>query len=125
MGFVKLIPLKIWGLWAGDGEAEWLYQSGYGDYDRYVIPFRAIRILNQLLYWAVLGLAVAAVWPMLRQRRPVSPWWYAGWALIGYFTAISVVFSGRSRFHFALMPFIALYAAWMVVPRPELQPAAS
>jgi hypothetical protein len=117
MAFVRLIPLKVWGMWAGDGEAEWMYQLGYRYYDRYVELFRSVRILNQILYWVVLGLAVASLPAMLRQRRSLSVWCYSGWALIGYFTAISVVFSGQSRFHFALMPFVALYAAWGLAAR--------
>lgn len=111
-GFIKLIPLKVWNLWVGDGEAEWMYQRGYRDYDRYVVFFRVVRIVNQLLYWAVLALAAASVPAMVRQRRTLPAWCWSGFAVIGLFTAISVVFSGQSRFHFALMAFIALYAAW-------------
>ncbi len=112
--FVKLIPAKIWFLWSGDGEAEWLYQSGYAGYGTYYLLFRAIRVLNQVVYVVLLGLAAASLPPLLRLRRSLPPWCFSGWAAIGYFTAISVVFSGQSRFHFALMPFIALYAAWRV-----------
>jgi hypothetical protein len=38
----------------------------------------------------------------------------AATAVVGYFTAVCMVFSGQSRFHFALMPSVALYAAWTV-----------
>jgi hypothetical protein len=116
-GFLKLIPLKVWGLWIGDGEAEWMYQRGYPGYDSHVLAFRAVRVLNQVCYWAVLLLALASLRPMLRRSQSLSPWCFTGWALFGYFTAISVVFSGQSRFHFALMPFVALYAAWRVERR--------
>jgi len=114
--FVKLIPAKIWFLWSGDGEAEWLYQSGYSQYDTYTLLFRAVRVLNQVLYVVLLALAAASLPPMLRQRRSLPARCFSGWAAIGYFTAVSVVFSGQSRFHFTLMPFIALYAAWRVTP---------
>jgi hypothetical protein len=60
----------------------------------------------------LLGLAAAALPRMWRQRRSLPAWCWSGWAAVGYFTAISAVFSGQSRFHFALMPFIALYAAF-------------
>lgn len=114
MAFVRLIPLKVWRLWSGDGEAEWLYQSGYAGYDMHSLPFRAVRVANQLLYWVLLGLAAASVPRMWRRRRSMPVWCWSGWAAIGYFTVISAVFSGQSRFHFALMPFVALYAAWGV-----------
>jgi hypothetical protein len=32
--------------------------------------------------------------------------------LLLYFTAISLVFSGQSRYHAPLMPFVIGYAAW-------------
>jgi hypothetical protein len=115
--FVRLIPLKIWRLWSGDGEAEWLYQSGYAGYDAHATLFRSVRIINQIFYLAILALSAAALPLMWQQRRSLLPWCWSGWAAILYFTAISVVFSGQSRFHFALMPFIALYAAFFITSR--------
>ena len=112
--FVRLIPLKVWRLWSGDGEAEWLYQSGYAGYEAHAWMFRAVRLVNQVFYVLMLGLAAASVPAMWRQRRSLPVWCWSGWAVIGYFTAISAVFSGQSRFHFALMPFVALYAGWWV-----------
>jgi hypothetical protein len=112
--FLRLIPLKIWRLWGGDGEAEWLYQSGYAGYGAHAWMFRVVRVVNQGFYWLLLGLALTSVPTMWRRRRSLPVWCWSGWAVMGYFTAISVVFSGQSRFHFALMPFVALYAAWRV-----------
>jgi hypothetical protein len=114
---VRLVPLKLWRLWSGDGEAEWFYQSGYAGYADHSVLFRAVRVVNQLCYWVVLGLAAASAPGMWRRRRSLPVWCWSGWAVVGYFTAISMVFSGQSRFHFALMPFIALYAAWTVTER--------
>jgi hypothetical protein len=113
--FVRLIPLKIWRLWSGDGEAEWLYQSGYAGYAAHAWMFRAVRVANQIFYFLLMALAVASVPRMWRQRRSLPVWCWSGWAVMGYFTVISAVFSGQSRFHFALMPFVALYAAWYVM----------
>jgi hypothetical protein len=45
----------------------------------------------------------------------VSPWATAGLGLSLYFSAISVAFSGQSRFHCSLMPFIVIYAAWTLI----------
>lgn len=114
VAFLKLIPAKVWLLWSGDGEAEWMYQKGYRDYETYRVLFRAVRALNQMIYWVVLGLSIVSLPALLRRRRSLPVWSYSGWCLMAYFTMISIVFSGQSRFHFALMPFIALYAAWAV-----------
>jgi hypothetical protein len=110
--FLRLVPLKIIRLWARDGEAEWLYQSGYAGYDEYQTIFRAIRWINQLYYTGVMLLAAWSLRGMWRQRRSLPAWAWSGWATMAYFTALSVVFSGQSRFHFALMPFAAIYAGY-------------
>lgn len=111
MGFVRLAPLKVFRLWARDGEAEWLYQSGYAGYDAHETIFRVVRWANQLFYGGVMALALWSLRAMWRQRRSLPAIAWSGWAVMGYFTALSVVFSGQSRFHFALMPFAAIYAA--------------
>lgn len=110
--FLALIPAKIAGLWAGDGETEWLYQMGYSGYGEHVRLFRALRIANQLFYFALLAGALMSLRPLIRQRWLLPAWCFSGWAVFGYFTLISMVFFGQSRFHFALMPFVILYAAW-------------
>lgn len=109
--FARLIPLKIVALWAGDGEGEWFYQRGYKQYDRYKILFRAGRLVNQIFYLALWALALVNLGDFIRRRNSVSPWVFSGWWVIGYFTLISIVFSGQSRFHYCLMPFVAIYAA--------------
>jgi 4-amino-4-deoxy-L-arabinose transferase-like glycosyltransferase len=118
-GFVRLIPLKIWRLWSGDGEAEWLYQAGYAGYQAHAGLFRAVRIANQIYYVVLLALAALAVPQMWRRRRSLPVCCWSGWAVALYFTVISAVFSGQSRFHFALMPFMALYAGFAVTARPR------
>jgi hypothetical protein len=116
-GFVRLIPLKIWRLWTGDGEAEWFYEAGYVGYDAHAALFRTVRIANQLYYLGLLALAGTSIPLMWRRRRSLPLCCWSGWAVAFYFTVISAGFSGQSRFHFALMPFIALYAAWVVTVR--------
>lgn len=110
--FLMLMPLKVFRLWAPDGEAEWFYQRGSPIYDSYSLVFRAVRVANQGLYAAILLLAVPSAWVLWRRRREMSPWAWAGLAFCLFTTAISMVFSGQSRFHFSLMPFVAGYAAW-------------
>jgi hypothetical protein len=114
VGFAILIPKKIWRLWAPDGESEWAYQAGFKAYDDYWMVFRAVRGLNQLYYSCLLVLFGLSVVYFIRQRHALSRYAGTGYALAAYFTAISIVFSGQSRFHFPLMPWVAMYAAWTI-----------
>jgi hypothetical protein len=113
--FLLLMPRKLVRLWAPDGEAEWFYQRGFRGYDNNVLLFRTVRVLNQAYYALVVLLALPSVWLLLRRRVPVSPWAAVGVGLCIYTSLISLIFSGQSRFHFSLMPFIAMYAAWTLV----------
>jgi hypothetical protein len=112
--FLALIPAKIKGLWLGDGETEWLYQMGYAGYADHARLFRAVRIANQAFYFALLAGALASLPGLIRERRSLPAWCLSGWSVFAYFTAVTMVFFGQSRFHFALMPFVILYAAWAV-----------
>jgi hypothetical protein len=114
VAFAILIPRKIWRLWAPDGEAEWAYQAGLKSYDDYWMLFRAVRGLNQLYYVGLIVLFALSTIYFLRLRSTLSPYAATGYALAAYFTAISIVFSGQSRFHFPLMPWVAMYAAWTI-----------
>jgi hypothetical protein len=109
--FAGLLPKKVWRLWAPDGEGEWLYQAGYQHYGAHVLLFRAARGLNQVYYVCLLILAVLSLRYRTQGLNDHSAWFNSGWVAIAYFTAISMVFSGQSRFHFSLMPLIAIYAA--------------
>jgi hypothetical protein len=106
-----LIPKKLIRLWAPDGEAEWFYQRGFAYYDANVLLFRAVRVLNQAYYFVILLLALPSVWLLPRERAGASPWTMVGLALCVYVSLISLVFSGQSRFHFCLMPFLVIYSA--------------
>ncbi|MBV8649904.1 MAG: glycosyl transferase, partial [Alphaproteobacteria bacterium] len=110
--FVELLPKKLFRLWIPDGESEWYYQRGYADYDAHVLAFRTVRVLNQVYYFALLLLALPWLW---RHSGEMSPWATAGLSLVVCFSLISMVFSGQSRFHACLMPFVAMYSAWTLV----------
>src|SRR5205823_1359587 len=114
VSFALLIPRKIWRLWAPDGEGEWTYQAGFKNYDKYWWVFRAIRGVNQLYYACLIGFFAVSAVCFYRQRRALSGYAATGYVLAAYFTAISMVFSGQSRFHFPLMPWVAMYAAWTI-----------
>ena len=112
--FIILIPRKIWRLWAPDGESEWSYQAGYKWYEEYWISFRSVRVVNQAYYALLIGLFLLSTIYFLHRHRMMSPYAVTGYTLVAYFTAISIVFSGQSRFHFPLMPWVAMYAAWTI-----------
>jgi 4-amino-4-deoxy-L-arabinose transferase-like glycosyltransferase len=116
--FVALMPLKLFRLWAPDGEAEWAYQDGYPRYETYRLVFRAIRGINQIYYTALLlGFLLAGVLLFFR-RAAISPmaidWWALPYAMVLFPTVIAVVFSGQSRFHYPVMPFIAMSCGWLL-----------
>ncbi|WP_420606423.1 glycosyltransferase family 39 protein [Novosphingopyxis sp.] len=116
--FVRLIPLKLWRLWAPDGEAEWGYQAGYDGYGIHASVFRALRLLNQFYYAALLAGFALFAWIQLRRRRGAGErligWWLLPYAIAAYPSAIAMVFSGQSRFHFPVMPFVALSVGWLL-----------
>jgi 4-amino-4-deoxy-L-arabinose transferase-like glycosyltransferase len=111
IAFTILVPKKIWRLWAPDGESEWSYQAGFKHYEDFWLVFRIIRGLNQLYYICLMVLFLLSLWYLVRRGRPPETYEVTGYALVVYFTLISVVFSGQSRFHYPLMPWIAMYAA--------------
>jgi hypothetical protein len=113
--FLVLVPRKVWRLWVPDGESEWLYQAGFKNYDDLWRIFRGVRGLNQLYYACLLVLFCLSSVYLLRQHRELLPYAATGYILVAYLTVISIIFSGQSRFHFPLMPWVALYAAWMVL----------
>ena len=110
--FIMLMPLKVFRLWAPDGEAEWFYQRGSAIYDANYVVFRIVRGANQVFYLGILALALPSMWLLWRRRAALSPWAWTGVVFCLYFTLISMVFSGQSRFHFSLMPFVIGYASW-------------
>ncbi|MBA4141424.1 MAG: glycosyltransferase family 39 protein [Nitrosospira sp.] len=114
--FIELIPLKIWHLWARDGEAEWGYQAGYERYQQYWYIFRSVRWVNQIFYGLLLAGSLVAIGLLVKNSREVTwPWVLIGYCLMIYLTMISIVFSGQARFHFPAMPWIIMYAAWAAV----------
>jgi 4-amino-4-deoxy-L-arabinose transferase-like glycosyltransferase len=115
--FVALMPLKFVRLWAPDGEAQWNYEMGVKAYLQFAPAFNAARVLNQLWYYALLALFALAAWKQVRRRwgsDQLFDWWLLPYGIAAYPTAIAVVFSGQSRFHYPAMPFIAISAAWLL-----------
>jgi hypothetical protein len=116
--FAKLMPLKLAKLWGPDGEAQWAYETGYAHYADHAGTFRALRIANQLYYFALLGGFALAAGLIVWRRRKVGlrliDWWLLPYGVAAYPTAIAMVFSGQSRFHYPAMPFICMTCGWLL-----------
>jgi hypothetical protein len=111
LGFLELLPHKLWHMWAPDGEGEWLFEAGYPGFAAHKLAFLIVRIVNQAYYITLMALAAASLLFYTRGIGRKSPWAFSGWIVTAYFTAISLAFMGQSRFHYPLMPWIAIYAA--------------
>ena len=116
--FIALMPAKVLRLWAPDGEAEWAYQGGAPGYAANVHAYRALRWINQAYYVALLaGFIAAFVWITVirvRSRRRWVDWWLLPYGIAAYPTAIALVFSGQSRFHYPVMPFVCMACGWLI-----------
>lgn len=119
--FAALMPAKAFRLWAPDGEGEWAYQGGYARYPDHLTIFQIIRYANQAFYIALMAgfawFGLRTAWRRWRQAAPGESW--AGWWLLpygiaAYPTAVAVVFSGQSRFHFPVMPFACIACGWLL-----------
>jgi len=116
--FVALAPLKVWHLWGPDGEGQWAYETGSRAFRAAPHLFLAVRAANQVWYWLLLIAFVAAPWRIATLRHAAGQrwidWWLVAYAVALFPTAIAVVFSGQSRFHYPAMPFVCLIAGWLV-----------
>lgn len=117
--FLALAPRKLARLWLPDGEAEWAYQGGAPAYPRLEMLYRAVRYANQT-YYAVLMLAFAAAFFAMLVRRYRDGqrwigWWLLPYGIALYPTLICLAFSGQSRFHYPVMPFVCMSAGWLAV----------
>lgn len=116
--FLALAPRKLMRLWLPDGEAEWAYQAAAPSYARFELLYRALRVANQAYYaLLMLGFAVAFVVMTVRRRSDGQrwvDWWLLPWGVAAYPSLIALVFSGQSRFHYPVMPFVCLACGWLL-----------
>lgn len=116
--FLKLMPMKLVRLWGPDGEGQWAYETGSPAWKAAPWAFTLLRAANQLWYFALLGLFALAAVLMVRHRRAegtrVIDWWLLPYGIALYPSAIAMVFSGQSRFHYPVMPFVCMAAGWVL-----------
>jgi len=118
-GFVLLIPKKVFRLWAPDGESEWEDQRGFTPYNEYQLLFRVVRAINQIYYVGLILGFLYGGFLLASGRARVGDarlgWWLLPYAMALYPTMVAMLFSGQSRFHFPVMPFIAMVCGWLIV----------
>lgn len=117
--FLALAPDKLAKLWLNDGEADAAYAAGAPGYPRFEPVYRAVRMVNQG-YYAALMLAFAAAFVVMiaRRRRDGQRW--TGWWLLPYAAAlhptlVCAVFAGATRLHYPVMPWICMTAGWLAM----------
>ncbi len=116
--FLALMPLKLVRLWGPDGEGQWAYETGYANYADHAGLFRLARIANQIWYFLLLaGFAIAA--PLILSQRRMAgerlmDWWLLPYGIAVFPSVIAIVFSGQSRFHYPVMPFVCMACGWLI-----------
>ncbi|MBC7703381.1 MAG: glycosyltransferase family 39 protein [Rhodoferax sp.] len=110
--FVALMPKKLFRFWIPDGESEWSFQAGFARYEEFRLWFRGVRVVNQAYYMLLLFACILAI---RNTRRWGDPQGLAPLFILAYFTLISTVFSGQSRYHAPLMPIVVGFGAWSIV----------
>ncbi|MFT4057214.1 MAG: glycosyltransferase family 39 protein [Novosphingobium sp.] len=117
--FLKLAPKKFLRLWLPDGEAEWAYQGGAPGYATFELAYRAVRVLNQGYYVVLMAAFAIAFFVMIARRRRDGQrwigWWLLPYGIALYPTLICLVFSGQSRFHYPVMPWVCMTAGWLAM----------
>jgi len=117
--FVAMMPAKAARLWLPDGEAMWGFESGAPAFAAHRHLFWGLRYLNQAYYvLLMLGFTAAFFAQAVTRRRAgqrLVDWWLLPYGIAAYPTVIALVFSGQSRFHYPVMPFVCMSCAWLVV----------
>jgi 4-amino-4-deoxy-L-arabinose transferase-like glycosyltransferase len=104
----RLWPRKLLALYLSDVEG--LYFSlGHINipWDSRHVFYVAVRVVGELYYgvmWMLLGVSL----PIIMRNR--VRYWYIGVGIIAYFTLVYMVFFGDPRYHFPVMPWVAVYA---------------
>lgn len=105
---IMLWPKKIFYLYAADFEGISYNQAGMAQSPvingKYV--FGALKAIAQVYYMLTTGLFFVAIPLIFREEK--RRW--IGLFLIIYFTLIALAFFGSPRFHFPLIPWIAIYS---------------
>jgi 4-amino-4-deoxy-L-arabinose transferase-like glycosyltransferase len=103
------LPRKFWYLYAKDADGfSWMQEGAPSAQGRYRL-LQPLKLVAQLYY--VLAL-IALAWMLsvaVRQRRAHA--FLIPACVVGYFTCVYLAYFGISRFHFVMVPWLAICAA--------------
>jgi len=113
---LKLLPKKVYHLFAKDVEGFYWNREGFPNASAGQLKFfKAMSYIAQGFY-VLLGLAFA--WAVVRTKWKAhlfsssgEAWLFHAPLVICYFTLITMVFFGSSRFHIPMLPFIWIFVA--------------
>jgi 4-amino-4-deoxy-L-arabinose transferase-like glycosyltransferase len=116
MSYIKDHPVRTILLWPK--KVFYLYRSDVDGfyYSMGMMPdlstgmqrvYSGLRILAELYYFLIIGLAAMGLTTILRSQIRSQR---LGIYVILYFTAICLVFFGNARYHYPVMPWLAMYA---------------
>ncbi len=111
LGSIKQIPHKIKDMWLMDVDGGRLNERemfNIGDATQRF--FYYFKIFSQAYYMLILLGFAGFLWSMLRKKFALKSIQLIGLISMIYFTIISLVFHGESRYHFPLMPLMIIYA---------------
>ncbi len=109
VGFFKRGILKVMYSFGVDMEGVWneLTEAAEKDrFNRYIL----VALIAETYYLLVLLGFLAGVLVYLKDRKLRSPGAFTLWTTVLYFTAIIFVFFGDGRFHFPVIPIMAIFA---------------
>ena len=102
---ISLWPKKLIHLYRFDREGIYWCLVGMSRPPAKLIVF-AIKVVSQLFYLFIVALSLISLPTIIRNGRR----YWIGLILIMYFSLIYMVFFGDARFHFPLIPWIAIYS---------------
>ncbi|MDB5036321.1 MAG: glycosyl transferase [Chlorobi bacterium] len=114
---LALIPRKLWYLYRADAEGfSWNQRSLPDPASSAGRRLDVLKIISFGYWIPLLGACLGGMADMWRQRT--ERWGGAlGGAIILYFTLVPLVFFGDGRFHFPVIPWMAIYAAMVIASR--------
>lgn len=111
---LKNLPQKAWYMWYTDVDGGRLNErNSVTATDSLRRFFFIFKLVSQTYYLCIIFLFLVATY-FLSQPRHNRNILSLGVLIIVYFTCISLVFHGQTRFHFPVMPWIIIYASFAI-----------
>ena len=108
------LPKKAWYMWYMDVDGGRLNErNSVTATDSLRRFFFIFKLVSQAYYLCIISLFFVAMYFLLQSRHNRDAL-SLGLLIIVYFTCISLVFHGQTRFHFPVMPWIVIYASFAV-----------